>query len=170
MTSTAPASRALSIRPPLAMPMTRTPRSASEATRSRPTDPAAPQTRAVEPRSSGQWRTSPAAVTAPCARLAPSSKLRLSGRGANITAGATTNVAHDPNTPVQHTRASVATSTSGPAATTTPAPSKPTAYGNGNLIAYVLGSNQALDVIQPDGFHPDEYLARLRRRKRLDVA
>jgi hypothetical protein len=30
-------------------------------------------------------------------------------------------------------------------------------------------SNEALDVIQPDGFHPEEDLARLRRRQTLGV-
>src|SRR5690242_13485230 len=101
------------------------------ATSIRPTAPAAPHTTAQRP-FNGQTRARPPAVRPATARDAPSSKLRPSGRGTSMEAGAVTSVAHDPSTAPQHTREPTTNDTSGPVATTTPAPSPPSGYGKGN--------------------------------------
>src|SRR6516164_9505404 len=100
------------------------------ATSIRPTAPAAPQTTASLPLT-GQTRASPPAVRPATARHAASSKLRPSGIGTSIEAGAATKVAHDPIIPAQHTRVPTGIGVFGPAATTAPDPSPPSGYGKG---------------------------------------
>src|SRR5215469_18831430 len=100
------------------------------ATSIRPTAPAAPHTTASLPWS-GQTRASPPAVRPATARHAASSKLRPSGIGTIIEAGAATKVAHDPRTVAQHTRVPTDIGASGPAAITIPDPSPPSGYGKG---------------------------------------
>src|ERR1700741_4395844 len=104
------------------------------ATSIRPTTPAAPHTTASRP-FSGQTRASPPAVSPATGKHAPSSKLRPSGIGTNMEAGATTKVAHDPRTAPQHTRRPTEMDPPGPVATTPPDPPPPSGYGKGKRTA-----------------------------------
>src|SRR5215472_13494353 len=97
------------------------------ATSIRPTAPAAPHTTAFRPLS-GQTRASPPAVSPATARHAPSSKLRPSGIGTSIEAGAVAKVAHDPISAAQQTRVPTEIGAPGPVAMTTPDPSPPSGY------------------------------------------
>src|SRR5215472_14397836 len=106
------------------------------ATSMRPTAPAAPHTTASLALS-GQTRASPPAVRLATARHAASSKLRPSGIGTSMEAGATTKVAHDPRTAAQHTRVATEIDAPGPAATTTPDPSPPSGNGKGSRTVYL---------------------------------